>query len=140
LIGVIGSAYAVVASSSTAANRKPDRMARRASDDGTGVIPRPPSGCGKATVSTGKSLSEAHYSLTQPARLFDLKPSIRRVGELLCLAASSPIAAPSIIVIMPCAWMIFVEIFMQVSRRTMIITGLSPAIETLLMSTSVVLE
>jgi hypothetical protein len=52
-------------------------------------------------------------------------------------SGSSPIAAPSIIVIMPCAWLIFVEIFVQVPQRTIIGTGLTSAIETLLMSTPV---
>jgi hypothetical protein len=34
---------------------------------------------------------------------------------------------------MPCAWTIFVEIFMQVPQRTMIGTVLGSAVETLLM-------
>jgi hypothetical protein len=38
---------------------------------------------------------------------------------------------------MPCAWTIFVEIFMQVPQRTMIGTVLSAAVETLLMSSLV---
>jgi hypothetical protein len=61
-------------------------------------------------------------------------------GAVSCqqvLLGSPPIAAPSIIVIMPCAWTIFVKIFMQVPEGTMIGTVLASAIETLLMSTSV---
>src|SRR3981081_4733038 len=38
---------------------------------------------------------------------------------------------------MPCAWTIFMVIFMQVPERTMIGTVLSAAVETLLMSTLV---